>query len=110
MPVDTPETIQAGGLEHLDADGGRRVSVTKNALVDTIRNSELDNIPTSDELHGPTALRRVAAPIPWAVYTVAFVELCERFSYYGTQVVCSYPHNFGLSVRPLTSLPQTPTS
>jgi hypothetical protein len=44
--------------------------------------------PTDDELEGPNALRRISAPIPWAIYTVAFVELCERFSYYGTQVVC----------------------
>ena len=90
MPVDTPETIQAGGLEHLDAEGGRRVSVTKNGIVETRLDSEYDNIPTPDELHGHSALRRVAAPIPWAVYTVAFIELCERFSYYGTQVVCTY--------------------
>lgn len=48
-----------------------------------------DEDPTDDELHGPNALRRVSAPIPWAVYTVAFVELCERFSYYGTQVLCT---------------------
>lgn len=47
-----------------------------------------DEDPTAEELHGPNALRRVSAPIPWAVYTVAFVELCERFSYYGTQVLC----------------------
>lgn len=47
-----------------------------------------DEDPTADELHGPNALRRISAPIPWAVYTVAFVELCERFSYYGTQVLC----------------------
>ncbi|KAJ5436268.1 hypothetical protein N7445_007153 [Penicillium cf. griseofulvum] len=48
-----------------------------------------DEDPTSDELRGPNALRRVSAPIPWAVYTVAFVELCERFSYYGSQVLYS---------------------
>jgi POT family proton-dependent oligopeptide transporter len=47
-----------------------------------------DEDPNTDELHGPNALRRVSAPIPWVVYTVAFVELCERFSYYGTQVLC----------------------
>ncbi|KIW91023.1 uncharacterized protein Z519_07917 [Cladophialophora bantiana CBS 173.52] len=90
MPVDNPETIQAGGLEYLDADQGRRVSVTKNEFVQSSRrDSGYDNVPTEGELHGPNALRRVAAPIPWAVYTVAFVELCERFSYYGTQVVYS---------------------
>lgn len=47
-----------------------------------------DEDPTEEELHGPNALRRISAPIPWSVYTVAFVELCERFSYYGTQVLC----------------------
>ncbi|KAJ5173021.1 hypothetical protein N7492_005614 [Penicillium capsulatum] len=49
-----------------------------------------DEDPTEEELHGPGALRRVSAPIPWPVYTVAFVELCERFSYYGTQNLCTY--------------------
>jgi hypothetical protein len=55
-----------------------------------------EGLPTQDELKGENALRRVSAPIPWAVYTIAFVELCERFSYYGTQVVCRYPHCLGL--------------
>lgn len=50
-----------------------------------------DEDPTTDELRGRNALRRVSAPIPWVVYTVAFVELCERFSYYGTQVLCKTP-------------------
>ncbi|OAP54481.1 hypothetical protein AYL99_10929 [Fonsecaea erecta] len=90
MPVDNPEIIQAGGLEHLDTDNGRRVSVTKNEVVQfSRRDSDYEKVPTGEDLHGPNALRRVAAPIPWAVYTVAFVELCERFSYYGTQVVYS---------------------
>lgn len=35
-------------------------------------------------------LRRVSGKIPWPAFTVAFVELCERFSYYGTTVVCEY--------------------
>jgi POT family proton-dependent oligopeptide transporter len=43
-----------------------------------------DEFPTDEELH---TLRRVADNIPWRVYTIAFVELCERFSYYGTTVV-----------------------
>ena len=41
--------------------------------------------PTAEEVE---TLRRVAGPIPWSAYTVAFVELCERFAYYGTTVVC----------------------
>ncbi|KAJ5960209.1 Major facilitator superfamily domain general substrate transporter [Penicillium vulpinum] len=59
-----------------------------------------DEDPTTDELHGSNALRRVSAPIPWAVYTVAFVELCERFSYYGSQVLYS---NFVNHALPLAA-------
>ncbi|KAJ5660722.1 uncharacterized protein N7484_000094 [Penicillium longicatenatum] len=33
------------------------------------------------------SLRRVPGKISWITYTVAFVELCERFSYYGTTAV-----------------------
>ena len=41
--------------------------------------------PTDEEL---ATLRRVAGKLPMAAYSVAFVELCERFSYYGTTAVC----------------------
>ena len=41
--------------------------------------------PTAEEVK---TLRRVAGTIPWSAFTVAFVELCERFAYYGTTVVC----------------------
>ena len=44
-----------------------------------------DDFPTMEEL---ATLRRVPEHIPIRVYTVAFVELAERFSYYGTTVVC----------------------
>ncbi|KAI5782601.1 MFS peptide transporter [Geopyxis carbonaria] len=40
--------------------------------------------PTAEEL---ITLRRISGAIPWTAYTVAFVELCERFSYYGTIAV-----------------------
>ncbi|KAJ9647321.1 hypothetical protein H2201_003921 [Coniosporium apollinis] len=40
--------------------------------------------PTEEDLH---KLHRVSGAIPWTAYTIAFVELCERFSYYGTTVV-----------------------
>ncbi|KAF1964681.1 oligopeptide transporter [Bimuria novae-zelandiae CBS 107.79] len=43
-------------------------------------------LPTKEEL---ATLRRVPAKIPWRVYTIAFVELVERMSYYGTTVVFS---------------------
>ena len=41
-------------------------------------------IPTEED---KLNLRRVSGQIPWSAYTVAFVELCERFSYYGTTAV-----------------------
>lgn len=41
--------------------------------------------PTDEELR---TLRRVAGKVRWTAYTIAFVELCERFSYYGTTAVC----------------------
>jgi len=43
-----------------------------------------DSLPSEDELK---TLRRVADHIPWRAYTVAFVELVERMSYYGTTQV-----------------------
>jgi POT family proton-dependent oligopeptide transporter len=44
-----------------------------------------DTMPTEEELH---TLRRVSHKIPVSILTIAFIELCERFSYYGTTVVC----------------------
>ena len=41
--------------------------------------------PTEEELK---TLRRVSGKIPWQIFTIAFVELCERFGYYGCQVLC----------------------
>lgn len=43
--------------------------------------------PTPEEL---VTLPRVSGQIPWIIFTVAFVELCERFGYYGCQVVCKF--------------------
>jgi proton-dependent oligopeptide transporter, POT family len=42
------------------------------------------DFPTEQEMR---SLRRVAATVPWKAYAVGFVELCERFSYYGTSVI-----------------------
>ncbi|KAF2202260.1 PTR2-domain-containing protein [Delitschia confertaspora ATCC 74209] len=40
--------------------------------------------PTEEDL---ATLHRVSGPIPWSAYSIAFVELCERFGYYGCQVL-----------------------
>src|SRR3569833_215742 len=41
-------------------------------------------LPNEHEL---ATLRRVPDKIPWNIITIAFVELCERFSFYGTVAV-----------------------
>ena len=47
-----------------------------------------EEYPTAEEVD---TLRRICGAVPWSAYTVAFVELCERFSYYGTTAVCKFP-------------------
>ena len=51
----------------------------------SLRGPEGEEYPTAEEVD---KLRRVCGTVPWSAYTIAFVELCERFSYYGTTVVC----------------------
>lgn len=106
--------MQAGALTDIAAQGtvhqhkdniGSTVPAYPNekevrnsiALSDGVHH-EIDGyiVPTLDELEGPNKLRRISAKIPFSVYTVAFVELCERFSYYGTQVVFSNFVNYPL--------------
>lgn len=44
-----------------------------------------DDYPTEEER---ASLRRTPDKVPWRAFAIGFVELCERFSYYGTTVVC----------------------
>lgn len=60
----------------------KAVSVSQEAM--EMKTSD-GQFPTEDELR---TLRRVAGKVPWPAFTIAFVELCERFSYYGTTAVC----------------------
>lgn len=46
--------------------------------------SDWPDKPTEEELR---TLRRVSGKIKWTMWTIAFVELCERFSYYGSAVL-----------------------
>ncbi|GFP56045.1 hypothetical protein ACSS6W_006254 [Trichoderma asperelloides] len=57
-----------------------------NIDVDVASNDEevFDDTPTEEEMR---TLRRVSGKIKWAMYTIAFVELCERFSYYGSSIL-----------------------
>ena len=65
----------------------RKESVSGGGKMANYQHSE-----TSDETYDGISeedlkLRRVSGKIVWVAFTVAFVELCERFSYYGTTVV-----------------------
>lgn len=76
------------------ADGGAqiRAAATKDIVekqealvqVPSAEKPDASDFPTAEELN---TLRRIADKIPWSVLTIAFVELCERFSYYGTTAV-----------------------
>lgn len=51
-----------------------------------------ENLNLNDSLEVPTEedrhhLRRVAGRLNWNTYLIAYVELAERFSYYGTVIV-----------------------
>lgn len=70
------------------ADEKRHSSATSHDLNAPPVEFEADLIgetPTEEELK---TLRRVSGKIPWQIFTIAFVELCERFGYYGCQVLC----------------------
>jgi POT family proton-dependent oligopeptide transporter len=69
------------------ADEKRAVTPAGTASIDGPRASDeaLAGLPTTEEMN---TLRRVAGPIPLKVFTIAVIELCERFSYYGCTVVC----------------------
>jgi hypothetical protein len=46
--------------------------------------ASFDDLPTDEERH---SLRRVSDKIPIKAYTIGFVELVERLSFYGTTAV-----------------------
>jgi POT family proton-dependent oligopeptide transporter len=85
-PAPTPQVVEKPQRVH-PHQGSGLVPVTSNTNTGLYDDSDSDSqgeFPTDEELY---TLRRVADKIPWHVYTLAFVELCERFSYYGATVV-----------------------
>lgn len=61
------------------------IDVRKASVHQSVHTEESEgDLPTEEELH---TLRRVSGKIKWAMYTIAFIELCERFSYYGSSVL-----------------------
>lgn len=63
--------------------------------------------PTEEEL---ATLPRISGKIPWTAFTIAFVELCERFGYYGCQVLCKCSRYSVSSSMVWLISTQTPTS
>lgn len=48
---------------------------------------ELEGVPLADDEPNEeelATLRRVSDTLPWRAFLVAVIELCERFTYYGT--------------------------
>lgn len=74
---------------HVNEKNEKTLVVTDEELVYTpdgsLRGPEGEEYPTAKEVD---TLRRVCGAVPWSAYTIAFIELCERFSYYGTTAVC----------------------
>ncbi len=67
----------------------------------------LDEFPTEEEI---LTLRRVSDHIPPKIFTIAFIELCERFSYYGAiSVVCARPLSELASAGPPLTLTSAPS-
>lgn len=92
-PVDVAEIAKSRALSK-DVAVNEKAPIVDEMTIDNapLRNVSIDGedsldktAPTEEEL---ATLRRVAGKLPIAAYSVAFVELCERFSYYGTTAVC----------------------
>ena len=97
MPSDTIDMAVEGSQLHvLEQDEKRREQQQEDSLssspshprVGSIVKHDLGDLPEDfPSEHDLLTLRRVADHIPIKLFTIAFLELCERFSYYGTIIV-----------------------
>jgi POT family proton-dependent oligopeptide transporter len=75
---------------HMDVSRDKETAVADKETLGSVHNvhshdeEDWPDKPTDEELK---TLRRVSGKIPWIMWTIAFVELCERFSFYGSQVL-----------------------
>lgn len=91
--VDVAEAAKSKALSHdvtssekHDQELTIEPAPVRSASIHDAEDESLQKIyPTEEEMK---TLRRVAGKLPWLTFTVALVELCERFSYYGTTAVC----------------------
>ncbi|EHY58085.1 putative peptide transporter ptr2 [Exophiala dermatitidis] len=71
------------GLQDFNKHGTLQSSDSE-IISDVLVGPNGERYPTDEELR---TLRRTQGHVPWIIYTIAFVELCERFAYYGTIIV-----------------------
>ncbi|KAI2790367.1 putative peptide transporter ptr2 [Penicillium oxalicum] len=93
-PVDLAEVAKAKALQHDVEVNEKHPELHDDMAIEPApvtsiptdgEDETLDKIyPTDEELQ---TLRRISGNLHWTIFTVAFVELCERFSYYGTTAV-----------------------
>ncbi|KAI0381485.1 POT family protein [Hypomontagnella monticulosa] len=76
-PIVDEKAAKSTDIAHTGSGSGSDIEVH-------IRGPNGEEYPTEDELK---TLRRVKGRINWIIYTIAFIELCERFAYYGTTAV-----------------------
>lgn len=90
---DSAEPIAAAELR-AEAIDEKRASISAEKRASLTADPKLSHVPavTPDgelpNVEELATLRRVANTIPAKLFTIAFIELCERFSYYGCTVVC----------------------
>lgn len=93
-PVEVAEVAKSNALSHdvkTSEKLGQELTIEPAPVqtVSSVHEAEDESLqkiyPSEEEMK---TLRRVAGTVPWTTFTVAFVELCERFSYYGTTAVC----------------------
>ncbi|RYP69898.1 hypothetical protein DL771_005841 [Monosporascus sp. 5C6A] len=80
VPLDSKVLVEKESLP----TQGSEASVGEYHSAEALRGPNGEVYPTAEELE---TLRRVKGPINWVIYTIAFIELCERFAYYGTTAV-----------------------
>jgi hypothetical protein len=94
-PVDVAEIAKSKAVSQVGINEKDELSIEQAPMQQGTFYSQEDKsgdreYPNDEDLRN---LRRVAGKVPWPAYTVAFVELCERFSYYGTTAVCTFYHH-----------------
>jgi POT family proton-dependent oligopeptide transporter len=91
-PIDVAEEAKSRAISHDVAISEKHPEIEPAPVKSVSSAHDEDDAlqkiyPNEEDLR---SLRRVAGKIPWTTFTVAFVELCERFSYYGTTAVCTF--------------------